>query len=898
MKRICFALLTFVVTMSVMASPIDRRQARQVAEKFLQTRGSAISGEAARAIGGKQSVSGHPLYVFNAANDRGFVIVAGDDSVESIIGYTTHGSFDDGDLPENFRSWLEQTAAEIASIKDSPAQARDASVPMATARPIAIHAAIEPLIITTWNQGNTDNVYNAHLPLVDGNLPCTGCTATAGAQLMYYYHNDLPYMTLSVPGYTLTDKDGNDASHGAKTSEDLPAIHFQWDKMKTSYSKDDPDIDAVNAVADLMLYCGYAAHMNYGLSDKHGGSSASTSTLADGMSKFFDFNPRTWRSVTRAYYSISEWDELIYNELANGRPIIYSGSYKGGHAFICDGYDGAGMYHFNWGWGGNYNGYFKLQATNPYGEQNTAKMGYIDSNYCIIGLQPNAWPSFTYADSDDTWETVSVDGIVTKIYTYTIEGTTLTIQFHNNTEEDRDFGFAMGELINDYSFSIVDDGYESQENKTLKSGYLRKLKFNVADYNLSEGVHYLVPLNKLKGETEWKRCVPTDIYFEVNVAGGTYSIIPHPIENLQINQFDLASGGTPGKSQGINLSITNNGDNIEAKLYVYVGTADDNGEHVGGKTARIASGSTKDYNIHISKLDAGNHVLRLLNKDKVVLAEKEITIALDLQTTKIEVAEPRLASCDIKVIATVENHAGDYAVPLYLLAGRNGSKDFHYAAGSAIERGGSEDVTFYFKPDATGTWTIYIATDEEGNNIIGETTVDVAEAPTGEVRLELAGSRVKCEGNNATYTMSVKNISNTVSMREIRTWLYTVINGEKQRIAYQASPKVVIEPGETKDISVTYEGLEVGKSYSVTLNYTKQFGSWDGAWLGSFEFTFNTSEDGDLPGDIDGDGFVTSSDIIAIMYIIAAGGTDMRADLNSDGIINIADVIAAINKTY
>ena len=32
------------------------------------------------------------------------------------------------------------------------------------------------------------------------------------------------------------------------------------------------------------------------------------------------------------------------------------------HAFICDGYDDNGLFHFNWGWSGSHNGFFAMSA--------------------------------------------------------------------------------------------------------------------------------------------------------------------------------------------------------------------------------------------------------------------------------------------------------------------------------------------------------------------------------------------------------------------------------------------------------------------------------------------------------------------------------------------------------
>ena len=377
MKRLLPFLFACTVILSLSANPVSKESARKSAESFLNQKGLQIGGEAARARGALSATGNQSLYVFNTVGDHGFVVVSGDDRTESILGYTTQGSYDEATLPDNFRDWLEQMSAEIDAIarQSQPSLSRGAQVTPAP-RQVSVHPAVKPLIITEWNQGNSDNVYNAHLPQISGKYPCTGCVATAGAQIMYYYRWPKA-ATKSVPGYSTSSK--------ADTSKDLPSITFRWDKMKTQYyhrEVTDPLTDAEEAVADLMLYCGYAAEMQYGLN----GSGASVIDLARGMSEYFDYNPNTWNYVERSNYSISDWDDLIYNELASGRPIIYSGSsFQGGHSFICDGYDGAGMYHFNWGWGGEYNGYFKLQATNPYGKSDISDIGYVMDNYCIIG---------------------------------------------------------------------------------------------------------------------------------------------------------------------------------------------------------------------------------------------------------------------------------------------------------------------------------------------------------------------------------------------------------------------------------------------------------------------------------------------------------------------------------
>ena len=892
MKRLLTLLFACVVTVSLSANPVSKENARKSAERFLQQKGVQLGSEAACARGGRTATGHQTLYVFNTVGDRGFVIVSGDDCAESILGYTTRGSYDEATLPENFRDWLDQMSAEIEAASKLPKPIANEGEIVLAPQKVNIHAAVQPLIITTWNQGNTDNVYNAHLPLVSGQYPCTGCVATAGAQVMYYYRwPEGP--TQVVPGYTL------ERSQGADTSADLPSITFQWDKMKTSYSRrqeTDPLTEAEGAVADLMLYCGYAAKMNYGL----GGSSASTSTLAKGMCEYFDYNPDTWQTVDRVNYSVVEWDELVYNELANGRPIIYSGSsLRGGHAFICDGYDGAGMYHFNWGWGGSYNGFFKLQATNPYGKQDITDVGYIDDNYCVIGLQPNSWPVTTTPDpsADDEWDVIEVDGIVTRIYQYEIDNTSLMIAFWNATETDAGFGFGLGELFEDGTITVIDTQYESQEDNILGSHYIRSLYFDVSSCGLSEGRHKIVPLNKLKGEPEWKMCNPTDTYFEVVVSGGSYTIIAHPIEDLQISDLDLATPGAPGNYQKARFTVTNNGDNIEKTLYLYVGTEEDMGKYSGSKSFKIASGNTKTFTTYIGALDAGTYTLYLTADygSSNYLAKKQITIEQDLRATSFDIPGVKFKNSELEVNVTVENYANDYAAPLYLFAGQTGSMDLAYAAGSAIERGGSEVVKFYFKPTASGTWNLCVATDYEGTNVIGQGTVVIDEPPTGKVVLTASNQKAVFGNGNVTYSFTVKNTGETTSYRDIVSWLFEFV-GNKGSSNNSVMTSLYLEPGEEKTVTIFFDGLREGVNYGIYTSYYETFDTDYPSQFDRYSFTYaKPSGDETRKGDINADGKVNGTDIQNVINVITDEDYVEAADINKDGKVNGTDIQEIIN---
>ena len=756
MKRYLLLIPCLLLSMTITAGWISEQQALQEAQRFMPGK----KFEQRHLARGAASSVAKNLYVFNVEANGGFVIVSGNDNTDAILGYSTKGSFDEGDLPTNVRAWMEQIAAEVEACQSVPMSRSAELVPKHDG--VAIHARIEPLITTTWDQGNwyndinSDGVYNVHLPKINGKYPCTGCVATAGAQLMYYYRWPQT-MTQSVPGY--------ESSSEANTGNALAPIQFQWDKMKTKYVANDPNTEAVNAIADLMLYCGYAAKMNYGID----GSGASAYTLADGMSKYFDYNPNTWKEVSRYQYTINEWDELIYNELANGRPVMYSGSSsKGGHVFLCDGYDGAGMFHFNWGWGGSYDGFFKLQVTNPYGKYGE---GYVADNDCIIGLQPNSWPDVADPNADDQWEVTKIDGLVATALHPEVEASTVKLDIGNFNGQPYAFGYGIAEVNDDGTLTVVDNSKEYLKEMTpLGSGYYYvDIKFDFSKYSLSEGRHMLVPVSLLNGESEWRRCKPADLWFEVNVVGGEKDIVVHPIDQLQINDFDIISGGNPGNIQYMRTSITNLGDNIEKRLYLHVCTDDDKGEYYSSRYVSIAAGNTKEYRLPMGRLEAGTYTIWLTSDyaGNEVLAKKKVTIMQDLQATDFEFIGNPLANEIMQINVTVENRGDDYVMPLYLFASTDDTKQHVYTTGSAIEGGGSEVVTFYFKPTVLGSWNLWIATDIDGTNIIGQSTLELGSQKTGITLPSLDGTERTLLLCGETYTSAdltlIKSGSLTVS---------------------------------------------------------------------------------------------------------------------------------------
>lgn len=279
------------------------------------------------------------LYVFNSDNG-GYVVVSADDRAVPMLGYSNDGAIDADNMAPALKYWLGEYARQIAN-----------AVPVTEPAPKSPNKAerqpIEPMVQTHWDQ---DAPYNNDCPTITGTRTYTGCVATAMAQVMKY-HN-YPEQGQGSHSYYWT--------RGAKTlSLDFSSLTFNWNLMLDSYTSAS-SAASQSAVATLMKACGIAVDMNYGTS----ASGAVSELVPYALYDYFKYS-KSVSYCNRNYYSIEEWDNLIYTQLSNG-PIYYSGqSNDGGHAFVCDGYSSNGYYHFNWGWSGISDGYYRLLALDP-----------------------------------------------------------------------------------------------------------------------------------------------------------------------------------------------------------------------------------------------------------------------------------------------------------------------------------------------------------------------------------------------------------------------------------------------------------------------------------------------------------------------------------------------------
>lgn len=376
MKRITSLAIMSATTLALLAAPLTPEQALRRVQGNSALKTPSKSGTSMKLSFSMQTQKGEPaVYIFDRPASSGYLIVSADDTATPLLGYADSGSFDANNMPPQLEWWLSEYASQI--------DYASANGIKNTYAPIANKKEIAPLVKTKWNQGTP---YNNLCPSVN-NIKCpSGCVATAMAQVMKFWN----YPEVGTGRVTATLPSGG-TGEGFINLAQKP---FDWNNMIDSYSGYDYTNEQGIAVATLMQAAGYAAKMNYA----PGGSGALSINAAISLSKNFKYNPNI-QYLQRLYFNASEWNEIVYNELAAGRPILYGGqSTSVGHEFVCDGYDGNGYFHFNWGWGGMSDGYFILDALNPnsVGTGGGAGGGYNSRQDIIIGIQPSSVETDVY----------------------------------------------------------------------------------------------------------------------------------------------------------------------------------------------------------------------------------------------------------------------------------------------------------------------------------------------------------------------------------------------------------------------------------------------------------------------------------------------------------------------
>lgn len=411
MKKLHFLVIALLVALQAAAAPVDINTAQATAQRFVQSRIADRRHKApARGLDlklvhaeGSQTALNQPVYyIFNS--DAAYVIVSGDSRAREVLAWGD-SPIDLANIPCNMRVWLENYKGQIEYLQSHPDMVVDSKPRRASLRD---SQSVEPLLTAEWDQGDP---YNRECPL-SGNEHCyTGCGSTSLSMIFYFWKYPTE-PTPTIPAYT------TDSHHFYLDA--LPPTTFDWDNMRDHYFGGYTSEQA-NAVAHLMRYIGQSERMDYTTS----GSGTGTYDILQTVRRFgYDqdatvVNQENWWSGER--YDDEEWGAIIQNELINGRPILmcaYSATWSG-HAFNIDGYDANDdTYHINWGWSGNGNAYYVLNAFKGGGEV------FNVGQQLIIGIEPPVTEPTIKTFTSRVYTTAYVDS--TAIGSFSVKGTLLT----------------------------------------------------------------------------------------------------------------------------------------------------------------------------------------------------------------------------------------------------------------------------------------------------------------------------------------------------------------------------------------------------------------------------------------------------------------------------------------
>ncbi|MCB5258865.1 MAG: C10 family peptidase [Candidatus Cloacimonetes bacterium] len=388
MKKYLFTLLTlvFVCPFFSLAQKVKKEDASELAKiifkkhnsgRLTNTKGIIPLGNIRKT---EQEKVDTLLYIV-PFEKGGFAIISGDKGAPPYLGYCPKGDFREADLPPGLDYLLEKYKSKISKIKnDRNPQDEDIKKQWEEIydqnQLRSVTSNVAPMLDTEWGQryGFNDSVPN--------NYPA-GCTAVAMAQILRYWEcrvNPTGNLTWVWNGLV------SHANFGATT--------YSWLDM------DNQIRDELNA--QLIYHAGVSCLTKY----KSNGSSSTPGRAKDGFVNYWGMDNDA--DVKWRIWHLSNWKGMLVDELHAGSPILYSaggaeigGDLLYGHSWVIDGVTIDHNYFWcNWGWYGDYNGWYELGNFKPkdnnYNQMESAIFNVYPTQPSGIATPQLANQSFTY----------------------------------------------------------------------------------------------------------------------------------------------------------------------------------------------------------------------------------------------------------------------------------------------------------------------------------------------------------------------------------------------------------------------------------------------------------------------------------------------------------------------
>lgn len=379
MRRIItlLVLLILVFNIDLSAKFVEKTAAEKVAINFLFEKTNTFkSATPINSFKIKETyLTENSVWVVNF--EQGWVLVAADDAMVPVIGYNYENNF----LPvenqeQSFQSWMQYFADQVNYIQENNIVATEAIASewkkYETENPEMLLTRntldeVAPLTTSLWDQPNPYNLMCPVDPAGPGGHVLVGCVATTMSQIMYYWR--YPEQGIGQHSYYESPYGTISANFGEST--------YDWNAMKNSIDSNNPW-----EIAEISFQTGVSVNMGYGPE----ASGAYSDDVPYALKAYFNY-ANSAQMLKKSSYTTSVWENMMQGDLNISRPLYYSGqSTEGGHAFVCDGYQGSNYYHFNFGWSGSQNGYYTLQDVNGfYSDQRMVRNIFpADANYPYI----------------------------------------------------------------------------------------------------------------------------------------------------------------------------------------------------------------------------------------------------------------------------------------------------------------------------------------------------------------------------------------------------------------------------------------------------------------------------------------------------------------------------------
>ena len=543
MKKITISLLLLLaVIFTAVAEKVEVSEATKVAKNFL-LQSKRFSGQDGITLA-QSFVFSTPsefipgefedtplLYIFDVDNEGGIILVSGDDVASPVLGYTFSGNYNEENMPYSFRKWIEGYKNHIMWAIENEIEAIDEvenlwSALLKGEYELENDKRLDPLCSTTWDQSP---YYNALCP--GGSV--TGCVATAMAQVMKYWNH--PAQGTGMHSY-------NHETYGT-LSANFGATTYEWSQMPNSINSNN------NALATLMYHCGVSVDMNYSpnVSGAWVVEDDSPVCSESAFKNYFGYSS-SLHGEKRDWHSNSQWLQMLYADLDAGRPLVYAGfGSGGGHAFVCDGYDAGDYFHFNWGWGGYYDGFFHIDALDPGGTgTGGGSGGYNSGHQAIFDMVPE--------QTSSNYDLNLYGNLIVSPSTISMGGS-FSVEVAIGNFGTADFSGDFAAWVFDNSGNAID--YVDVVSTTLSSGYYNTYNFSTSGMSALLPGNYTVSVYYRSNGGNW-----------IKVGDGSYNnnadlYVENDSDDISLySSFNLSTGGTTitaGNSFSVTVDIVNYG---------------------------------------------------------------------------------------------------------------------------------------------------------------------------------------------------------------------------------------------------------------------------------------------------------------------------------------------------